>query len=142
MSDEQQIKQLLLDYTESVKHADDIEYARKIWTSDANIATFIHPRGTEEGLDTIFEQFYNVTMNKNFTDRNLRIVKGPHIHLLDENSAFAVFFWEFDAVNRDDGSKKHTEGRETQILRRENGKWKILHVHYSGNPTTAKGEGF
>jgi len=33
-------------------------------------------------------------------------------------------------------------GVETQIYRRENGQWRIVHVHYSGAPVTGNLKGF
>jgi hypothetical protein len=40
-----------------------------------------------------------------------------------------------------DGSPLKTEGRETQVLRKTDGRWELVHVHYSGMPATGKREG-
>ena len=56
--------------------------------------------------------------------------------------AVVEFYWRFDAKFRNDGTALHTEGRETQVLRRIGGQWRIAHVHYSGMPVTEKRQGF
>jgi ketosteroid isomerase-like protein len=43
--------------------------------------------------------------------------------------------WTFHATLKD-GHKITTTGRETQIYHKEDGRWRIVHVHYSGPPVT------
>jgi hypothetical protein len=61
---------------------------------------------------------------------------------LGADGAVAEFYWRFDAKMRKDGSAVHTEGRETQVYQRVGGRWFLVHVHYSGMPVTAPGQGF
>jgi len=56
--------------------------------------------------------------------------------------ALVEFYWRFDARFRQDGTPLHTEGRETQVLRRTDGVWHTVHVHYSGVPVTEERQGF
>src|SRR5690606_6420042 len=48
------------------------------------------------------------------------------------------FYWTFNATLRENGSPVVTRGRETQIYRRENGQWRIVHIHYSSMPAPAR----
>jgi ketosteroid isomerase-like protein len=47
------------------------------------------------------------------------------------NEAWSEFHWVFHATTRKDGSAVVTRGVETQIYRKETGKWRLVHVHYS-----------
>lgn len=58
------------------------------------------------------------------------------------NAAYAEFYWAFDATFRQNGEPLHTEGRESQMLVRVGGVWRIVKVHYSNMPVTDEGEGF
>lgn len=53
-----------------------------------------------------------------------------------------MFTWDFFAKFSDDGTIKESEGRETQVMVKENSKWKIATVHYSGLPVTGERDGF
>lgn len=60
----------------------------------------------------------------------------------DGDHAWVEFYWRFDAIMRQDRTLLHTEGRETQVLRRIGETWRIVHVHYSGMPVTGARQGF
>jgi hypothetical protein len=47
------------------------------------------------------------------------------------NSAWSEFHWDFHATLRKDGSAVTTHGVETQVYRKEAGKWFLVHVHSS-----------
>jgi ketosteroid isomerase-like protein len=46
-------------------------------------------------------------------------------------AAWSEFHWDFHATLRKDGSAVTTHGIETQIYRKEEGDWRLVHVHYS-----------
>jgi ketosteroid isomerase-like protein len=50
------------------------------------------------------------------------------------DSAWSEFYWNFTATQKKDGSKVRTEGRETQIYRKTQNRWLLVHVHYSEMP--------
>jgi ketosteroid isomerase-like protein len=58
------------------------------------------------------------------------------------DTAWAEFYWDFVAKFRKDGSPLKTQGRETQVYRKDNQGWRIVHVHYSNMPVTGEREGF
>ncbi len=76
-----------------------------------------------------------------FSKRHLRL-KNIHIRVLNDETAWADFYWDFDAFFAHDDSPLKATGRESQIFRKENGAWKIVHVHYSGPATQIEREGF
>lgn len=86
------------------------------------------------------KNFYGETMGR-MLDRRRLDIKDVDIEVFGD-TAIAVFEWEFHAVLRESGSPLVTHGRETQVLRRRDGAWRTVHVHYSGMPVTAAERGF
>ena len=138
MDDKNAIEQLLATYAESVNKAD-ITLAATIWLTEGK-PIFIHPRGTERGWGEITRNFYGITMGDMFTKREL-CLKDISIEVFGD-TAVAIFLWDFYATVREDGSPLDTHGRETQVLRKIDGQWRISHVHYSNMPATGKLVGF
>ena len=136
-SESDALHKLVEDYTQSVNRLD-LNLAQSIW-SQIDDVSFIHPRSHQKGWEEIRQSFYLGAMS-NFSKRDLRI-KNLSIRLIDENSAWGDFYWDFSAILKD-GKRIKTEGRETQIWKKEEGSWKIVHVHYSAMPVTGEREGF
>ena len=132
-----EIMSVLGKYEQSVNEMD-LDLAEAIWSQDSRVS-FIHPRGHEQGWPDIRKKFYVETMGM-LPTRRLEI-RDVDVYRLTEDSAWAEFYWDFEAT-RPNGQSLESSGRETQILKFENGDWQILHVHYSGMPTQAEGEGF
>lgn len=135
--EEDELRKLIDNYAQSVDRLD-LDLAQSLWSQKEAIS-FIHPKGHQKDWEEIRKRFYLGAMS-NFSKRALRI-KNVSIRLMDDNSAWGDFYWDFDATFKD-GKKIHTEGRETQIWKKEQGAWKIVHVHYSGMPVTGEREGF
>ncbi len=70
-----------------------------------------------------------------FSARDLK-PEGVAIHVSDI-TAWSEFHWVFHATMRKDGSAVTTHGIETQIYRKEAGKWCLVHVHYSEDHQSA-----
>ena len=69
--------------------------------------------------------------------RPLRIpCRGPRNDAIYVNgdAACSEFRWDFRGKLRKDSSAIMTHGVETQSYRKENGQWRIVHVHYSEDP--------
>jgi len=122
-----------------VQAADELNFAlvNAIWSHDPGVS-FIHPRGTAVGLEQIRDAFYRDTMGL-FVQRDLTL-ENPVLHIYDD-SARSEMTWTFHATLKD-GQKISTTGRETQICHKENGSWRIVHVHYSGPPVAGALKGF
>ena len=72
-----------------------------------------------------------------FSERKLS-VRDVTIHV-DGYAAWAEFYWHFGATLRSNRSPVTTEGRETQIYRKDNSRgWVLVHVHYSGMPAAVE----
>ncbi len=137
-ADEQAIRQVIATYAHSIDTAD-VAIAEQIWSSAPEVS-FIHPLGEEHGLAEIETDVYRNLMGTTFSQRKLT-PKEIKVHVYGD-TAWAEFQWDFVATARKDGSAFQSQGRETQVYHKENGRWRIVHVHYSGVPVTSNLKGF
>lgn len=135
-SDSALFHSLVTQYTQSIDRADTL-LASKLWAHTDEIS-FIHPRGHEygwSGVKKIIKMFRD-----NFTVRKLTFFNlKPAVY---KDVAWVEFYWVFDATMKMNDSPVQTRGRETQIWRKINSEWRLVHVHYSGMPVTGEGQGF
>jgi ketosteroid isomerase-like protein len=123
---------------EAIHHLVD-QYAKAVDTVDLNLlsqiwshspeVSFIYPLGEEHGFDAIETQVFQNGMGGMFSARDLQ-THSVAVHVRG-NEAWSEFHWVFHATTRKDGSAVVTRGVETQIYRKETGKWRLVHVHYS-----------
>ena len=107
---------------------DDLELVNEIW-SHGDEVSFIGPSGRYSTYNEIRDNFVHGVFGVNFTKRNLQ--KEELNITVYGDAAWAEFNWVFDAT-RNDGSPHNTKGRESQFFHKENGQWKLVHIHYSG----------
>ena len=107
---------------------DDLELVNEIW-SHGDEVSFIGPSGRYSTYNEIRDNFVHGVFGVNFTKRNLQ--KEELSITVYGDAAWAEFNWVFDAI-RNDGSPHNTKGRESQFFHKENGQWKLVHIHYSG----------
>ena len=127
--DHDEIKRLIAKYAESINNADSAVGSDLF--AHTNEVSFIHPRGREVGWTQIHNSIYTF-FDTTFSKRDLKTF-NENVTVY-ENSAWAEFNWVFDATFKSDNTPLQTKGRETQIWRKLNGKWQIVHVHYSTMP--------
>ena len=132
------IGSIITKYAKSIDAAD-TTLASQIWWDSPEVS-FIHPLGHEHGFDQIKANVYTRLMGEIFSERKLT-PRDITIHVYGD-AAWAEFYWDFNAKFRKDGKPITTHGRETQIYRKMQGNWRIIHVHYSGMPTMQPGQGF
>jgi len=132
------IRSLIEKYAKSVDAAD-TALAAEVWLDSSDVS-FIHPLGHEHGFEQIKQNVYTRLMGETFSERRLS-VRDVSVHVFGD-SAWAEFYWDFAAKFRKDGSPLTTHGRETQLYQKEQGHWRLVHVHYSGMPVTAERQGF
>lgn len=137
-SDDESIKELIATYASAIDRAD-AAMAERVF-SNAPEVTFIHPLGEARGRQQIVTDVVKTLMGGTFSARKLT-PKGITLHTYGD-TAWSEFSWDFVATVRKDGSAFHSQGVETQIYRRENGQWRIVHVHYSGAPVSGNPNGF
>jgi hypothetical protein len=126
---------LVAQYVESINQADTI-LGRKIWAPTAEVS-FINPRGTEYGWNGV-KNIY-IMFKENFTARKLTFHDVKFAYY--DNVSWLTFYWTFDATLKMNNSTVQTKGQETQIWRKINYEWRLVHVHYSSKPVTGQGQG-
>jgi len=127
---------LIEKYAKSVDDAD-TTLAAQVWLNSPDVS-FIHPLGHEHGFEQIKQNVYQRLMGDTFSERKLS-VHDVSVHVYGD-AAWAEFYWDFAAKFRKDGSPLATHGRETQLYRKEQGRWRLVHVHYSGMPVSARSD--
>jgi ketosteroid isomerase-like protein len=121
------IHKLIGKYSEAVDKVD-LRMLSDIWSHSPQVS-FIYPLGEERGLDAIEQHVFRQVMGGMFSTRDLE-PQGIIIHV-NGNAAWSEFHWVFHATMRKDGSAVTTRGIETQIYRKEQASWRLVHVHYS-----------
>ncbi len=121
------LHQLIEQYAKAVDTVD-LSQMSQVW-SHAPEVSFIYPLGEEHGLDAIEQNVFQKVMGGMFSARDLAI-RDAAIHV-NGDAAWSEFHWTFHATMRKDGSAVTTHGVETQVYRKEVGRWRLVHVHYS-----------
>jgi ketosteroid isomerase-like protein len=132
------IKNLIAKYAKSIDDADTV-LAAEVWLDSPDVS-FIHPQGHEHGFEQIKQNVYKRLMGETFSQRQLT-VHDVSVHVYGD-AAQAEFYWDFVARFRKDGAPLTTHGRETQLYHKEQGRWRLVHVHYSGMPVGSERQGF
>lgn len=135
-SNQSNLNNLLDEYVSSIDAADSL-MGKKFWSLGKEVS-FLHPKGNNYGWDGV-RQFYQM-FDATFSKRKL-VYQNPKWTNYGQ-VAWVEFNWVFDATFKKDGQKMQSKGRETQIWNSENGKWKLVHVHYSGMPLNGERQGF
>ena len=128
------IHRLLDRYAQAVDSVD-LTLLGQIWSHSSDVS-FIYPLGEEHGFDAIEQNVFEKVMGGMFSARDLKM----HDVAIYVNgaSAWSEFHWDFHATLRKDGSAVMTHGVETQVYRKENGQWRLVHVHYSEDRQPAR----
>ena len=136
-ADTTQIKEMLVKYAKSIDDADTVLGAR-LWAKTKEVS-FIHPRGHEHGWDEIKNNIYKF-FGTYFSKRKLNI-QDVRISTYGD-VAWTEFYWIYDATFKNGTTPIQTKGRESQIWRKINKEWYLVHVHYSGMPVNGARQGF
>lgn len=126
-ADSTAIHRLLGQYAQAVDTVD-LKLLAQIWSHSPEVS-FIYPLGEEHGFDAIEKNVFEKVMGGMFSVRDLKM-HDVAIYV-NGDSAWSEFRWDFHATLRKDDSAVTTHGVETQIYRKEEGQWRLIHVHYS-----------
>ena len=84
-----------------------------------------------EGVDSIYQNFLIDLIRKFYTKIELIKDEELKINFINENTAIVIFKYHTDCLLRENGEKFGIKGVETQAVVKEEGEWKITHIHYS-----------
>jgi hypothetical protein len=119
-------------YAQSIDKAD-TTLASTIWAPTAEIS-FISPNGTEYGWKGV-KNIYKI-FNEYFSSRKLSFSDVKFAYY--DNVSWLTCTWIFDGTLRTDNKAVQTRGRETQIWKKINKEWRLVHVHYSEIPVSGQ----
>ena len=128
MNNENQIRELVSKYTQSI-HTQDKESFCSLWANNEH-CILISLTNEFKGIESIYQDFVINAIQAAYSDITL-ISDDLEIHLINDNFATVVFRYHTECTKREDGKPFGIKGMETQVHIKENGKWKIQHVHYS-----------
>ena len=84
-----------------------------------------------EGVDSIYQKFLVDLIRKFYTKIDLIKDEELKINFINEKTAIVIFKYHTDCILRENGEKFGIKGVETQVVVKEEGEWKITHIHYS-----------
>ena len=121
------IHHLLDKYAKAVDTID-LKLLAEIWSHSPDVS-FIYPLGEEHGFNAIEQNVFEKVMGGMLSAHDLKI--HDVMIYVNGDSAWSEFHWDSHATLRKDASAVTTHGVETQVYRKEEGKWRLVHVHYS-----------
>ena len=129
-------KSLVTLYTQSIEMAD-TTLASELWAHTAEIS-YINPEGIEYGWNGV-KNIYKI-LRDDFSTRKLSFFNLNFAHY--DNVSWLTFNCLFDATMKANNMPVQTKGRETQIWKKTNAGWRLVHVHFSGIPVAGQDKGF
>ena len=132
MSDKdiEQIKELTNKYCLAVK-TQDKDIVDKIFSKNKK-CNLISIATVFEGVDSIYENFLGL-IKKMYSKIELIKDEELKINFISDTTAIIIFKYHTDCILRENGEKFGINGVETQLVIKEEGDWKIVHIHYSKN---------
>jgi ketosteroid isomerase-like protein len=127
--DRQALQQVLDKYIQSVNSAD-VSLASEIWSQSPDLVV-VAPFGRFQGWESVRDDVYLKVLQQGFSERNLRS-SNMAMEVMGD-SAWVVYDWEFTG-RRTNGAATTSKGWESQMLRRTERGWRIVHLHYSVPP--------
>ena len=134
-TDETELRNLMNVYAEAANEAD-AKLGSQVWCgSEEDSVT--NPGGHWQGPQQI-KAFYTL-LNDTYSERKLTF-DTVSIHSYGD-FAWTEFTGDFVAKQRKDGAPFSFHAAETQIYRKSDGKWCLVHVHYATFPSRQPDKG-
>ena len=128
MTNAQQIANVVKAYIRAIETQDKTDF-RSIWSASPD-CTLISITNQYHGLESIYQGFLIDGIQAAYAEIKL-IADSIDIQEINENLAVVVFQYHTECIRRDTGEPYGIQGLETQVIVKEDGHWKLLHVHYS-----------
>ncbi len=127
-SEKEALRERMNDYLNMVSNLDE-KISEGLWAKSGDVS-IITPRGHFFGTKSIMNDFLKKTFSK-FQYRKLSSLS--EVINVYGDSANIQLYWMFDTIDAK-GKKNQGRGRESLIFAKENGEWRLVHVHYSPAP--------
>ena len=83
-----------------------------------------------ESRERIYNDFLMGALKKAYSRIEL-IADEISVNVVSEELAIVIFWYHTDCDLRESGEPFGFSGIETQVMIKENGQWRIIHIHYS-----------
>ena len=132
-ADDIEIRNLMDVYAETVNKAD-ATLASQVWCGSAE-ESVTNPGGSWQGPQQINSLY--ALLSDSYSERKLTFdMVSIHSYV---DFAWTEFTGDFTAKQRKDGAPFSFHAAETQIYRKLQGRWCLVHVHYATFPAQAPG---
>lgn len=128
MAKKTEILDLVAKYQQLI-HDQSRELFEEVFSKDEN-CNLISIVTQFQGRESIFNDFIIGGIQKAYSKIDL-IADEINVYEINETLATVVFKYHTECIRRDSGEPFGFAGVETQVMIKEEGNWKILHVHYS-----------
>jgi hypothetical protein len=123
------VQQVFEKYLESLKTAD-LTIASQVWLQSPDISA-VTPLARLKGWESVRDDLYVNLLQKAFTERSVR---PDNLAIrVSGNAAWAVYDWTF-TTKLADGTPYSSRGWESHVYQKIDGRWVIVHLHYSAPP--------
>lgn len=127
MDDKNSIIKLVQEYQKAI-HTQNEKDFRKLWTGKDN--TLISITHLFNGIDSIYNDFLINIIQKSYSKIDL-ITKRIDVHFIDDKNAVVIFQYRTECLRNNTNEPYGIQGLETQIIRKVDNEWKLVHIHYS-----------
>lgn len=125
---ENEIKDVVRKYTELVNQPSQ-ELFNDIFAQNCEVS-LISITNVFQGREAVYDDFLIGGIQKAYSSIIL-VNDGLSVNVINSDLAVVIFKYHTECVRRETNEEYGIQGLETQVLLKEDGKWKIAHVHYS-----------
>lgn len=128
MDNTKQILELVASYQQAIHTQKEREF-KDLWSKEhQNILISITNQFI--GIEDIYKNFLIAKIQKNYTHIDL-ITENIDVSFINEEIAIVVFQYHTECIRRNTNEEYGIQGLETQVVVKEKGLWKLMHIHYS-----------
>ena len=108
-------------------HTQDRELFHELFMEDSSLISITK---VYQGSEAVYNDFLIGGIRKAYSVIDL-INDGLEVSVVNDELAIAVFRYRTECIRRENGEAYGIKGLETQVIVKDQGKWKIRHIHYS-----------
>lgn len=128
MNQKQEIQAMVERYVRAIETQDKEDFCA-LW-ADTPECVLISIANQYVGVERIYQDFLIDGIQAAYSQIKL-IAETVEIHEISDTLATVVFRYHTECIRREDGAPYGIQGLETQVYIKQEGDWKLLHVHYS-----------
>lgn len=128
MNEIEKIERLVANYQKAI-HTQNKDDFVSLWTKENN-NVLISISHQFEGIESIYQDFLIDGIQNAYFKIDL-IAEKIDIRFINDELAIVVFKYHTECIKRETNEEYGIAGLETQVIRKVNDEWKLVHVHYS-----------